>query len=247
MVGETKMDPLSVIDQFATMNDPTSINNALTNALSAVDNMDNLPSHWNHVSIASLAGGGLVNKIGDGESSEEILLLQDQILRSATRILFAEQEAKVTRDEAQNNSDKLQKLETEIESIATLHSKIKCDRTDEEKQALEEFRVAMEKARRDYEERKQSASAKRRVKLHLLAAAKDRLETMRVSYDELSRTYARKAVEQEQKLNKEKLLYKLQLESLAAAQEQQEDHNPSKPDDDSSTEGTMTDDDSTVL
>ncbi|CAB9500548.1 expressed unknown protein [Seminavis robusta] len=216
LATETNMDPLSMIEQFAVMHESSEIHAALSCALAAVDvDVEDPNNPWHHTAAE------ITKK---PELSEEVAQLHDQVLRSATRILFAEQEATETHTKAKQNVEKLLRIETGLQGVQDVQREIKSHRSEEEKVALKQFRQAMAKARQDYEDARQMARTKRRAKLHLVAAAQERLETLRISHEEMGRIYAKKTLEQQQKLKKERLLYNLHLESLAKAalQEQQD-------------------------
>jgi hypothetical protein len=206
------MDLLSTIQQFESMNDPLEIKDSLEAALSVVD----LTENWDAKELK------LATLLSQPKEPEQIEFLQNQVLRSATRILSAEKDLEDTQTEFSENDKKLRGIQVEIARQKEMVSTMKCERSKEEMKALAEFMEAINKARRDYREAKRVFSDKREAKLQLLAAAEKRLETLRISHEELGRIYAKKSSELEKKLEKERVLYTLSLECLAKAQEDAE-------------------------
>lgn len=247
------MDPFSVAEKFNEMNHGSDINGALFKALSAVDDLNAEDSTWTRFedsnsdsddSKASVdsnsekepKGKEHPNESNDSSPRKEITFLHDQILRSATRILFAEKEVKSSKKEAEENGKILQRLQSEMIHTKELSHKIRCERSEDEKQALSEFQAAVARARQEYQDARKLIEKRRRAKLQLVYAAQERLDTLQISHQELGRIYEKKKTEQEQKLAKETLLYHLNLESLDEAQQQlqenevkQEEHEETAP------------------
>ena len=235
------MDPVLVAEKFAKMNHGSEINGALSVALSAVDDLNAEDSSWSRFEDSNSDSDDSKASVdsntekqtkkkkdpneSDDSSRKEITFLHDQILRSATRILFAEKEVKATQKESEENGRILERLHSEMIHTKELSHKIRCERSEDEKQALSEFQAAVARARQEYQDARKLIEKRRRAKLQLVYAAQERLDTLQVSHQELGRIYEKKKTEQEQKLAKETLLYQLNLESLDEAQQQLEKSN----------------------